>query len=78
MFPLDPDLVEMGIESYLGVPLLDGEGNVLGHLAVFHDRPMPAEPRLLFIFQIFATRGGRRARATENRTATGRERASLP
>jgi formate hydrogenlyase transcriptional activator len=56
MFPLDQDLVDMGIESYLGVPLLDGEGNVLGHLAVFHDRPMPAEPRLLFIFRIFATR----------------------
>ncbi len=56
MFPLDTDLVEMGIESYLGVPLLDGEGNVLGHLAVFDNRPMPAEPRLLFIFRIFATR----------------------
>src|SRR5262249_29653865 len=44
------------IESYLGVPLLDGEGNVLGHLAVFDERPMPPEPRRLFIFRIFATR----------------------
>ncbi len=56
MFPLDQDLIKLGIESYLGVPLLDGEGNVLGHLAVFDGRPMPAEPRLLFIFRIFATR----------------------
>ncbi len=56
MFPLDPDLVDLGVESYLGVPLLDGGGNVLGHLAVFDDNPMPAEPRLLFIFRIFATR----------------------
>ena len=55
-FPLDRDLIELGIESYLGVPLLDGDGNVLGHLAVFHGLPMPAEPRLLFIFRIFATR----------------------
>jgi GAF domain-containing protein len=41
-FPLDEPLVEMRIESYLGVPLLDGHGNVLGHLAVFDERPTPA------------------------------------
>jgi formate hydrogenlyase transcriptional activator len=57
-FPADQDLVDMGIESYLGVPLLDGEGTVLGHLAVFDERPMPPEPRQLFIFRIFATRAG--------------------
>ena len=55
-FPHDDSLVAMGIESYLGVPLLDGDENVLGHLAVFDERPMPAEPRRLSIFQIFATR----------------------
>jgi formate hydrogenlyase transcriptional activator len=55
-FPSDQDLIELGIESYLGVPLLDGDGRVLGHLAVFDERPMPAEPRRLFIFRIFATR----------------------
>jgi PAS domain S-box-containing protein len=55
-FPLDRALVEMGIESYLGVPLRDEGGNVLGHLAVFDDRPMTAEPRRLFIFRIFAAR----------------------
>ena len=57
-FPGDQDLAEMGIESYLGVPLLDGDGTVLGHLAVFDERPMPPEPRLLFTFRIFATRAG--------------------
>src|SRR5258708_34818126 len=56
MFPRDQGLIDLGIESYLGVPLLDGEGNVLGHLAVFDERPMPREPRRLFIFRIFATR----------------------
>ena len=55
-FPRDRGLIDLGIESYLGVPLLDGGGNVLGHLAVFDERPMPPEPRRLFIFQIFATR----------------------
>jgi formate hydrogenlyase transcriptional activator len=55
-FPKDRPLVEWGIESYLGVPLCDTEGKVLGHLAVFDDRSMPEEPRKLLIFRIFAAR----------------------
>jgi PAS domain S-box-containing protein len=55
-FPRDRSLVEMGIESYLGVPLLDAAGNHLGHLAVFDERPMPPEPRRLYTFRIFAAR----------------------
>src|SRR5215831_16267139 len=55
-FPDDRLLVDWGIESYLGVPLCDARGRHLGHLAVFDDRPMPAEPRKLFTFRIFATR----------------------
>ncbi|ESS73541.1 formate hydrogenlyase transcriptional activator [Methyloglobulus morosus KoM1] len=47
---------EEGIESYLGVPLQDTEGGILGHLALFDKRTMPSEPRLLFTFQIFAAR----------------------
>jgi PAS domain S-box-containing protein len=53
-FPADRALA--GTESYLGVPLRDEAGAVLGHLAVYDPRPMPAEPRLLFTFQIFAAR----------------------
>jgi PAS domain S-box-containing protein len=55
-FPDDKLLVEMGIESYLGVPLRDAHGEVLGHVAVFDERPMPSRPRPLFIFRIFAAR----------------------
>ncbi len=55
-FPNDQSLVERGIESYLGVPLYDPEGEVLGHMAVFDDRPMPKEPRRLLTFDIFAAR----------------------
>jgi len=47
---------EEGVESYLGVPLMDGDGDVLGHLALFDDREMPSEPRLLYTFRIFAAR----------------------
>ncbi len=55
-FPNATPLVSLGIDSYMGVPFLDGEGKVLGHLAVFDERPMPPEPRRLFIFRIFAAR----------------------
>ncbi len=55
-FPRDQELIDLGIDSYLGVPLLDAQGTILGHLAVFDERPMPPEPRRLFIFRIFATR----------------------
>jgi PAS domain S-box-containing protein len=55
-FPDDKPLVEWGIESYLGVPLCDTNGAHLGHLAVFDEQPMPAEPRKLFTMRIFAAR----------------------
>jgi formate hydrogenlyase transcriptional activator len=53
-FPDDPYPQAWGIESFLGVPLCDSEGTVLGHLAAFDDRPMPEEPRKLLTFRIFA------------------------
>jgi PAS domain S-box-containing protein len=55
-FPDDKPLVEWGIQSYLGVPLCDARGKHLGHLAVFDEQPLPAEPRKLFTFRIFAAR----------------------
>jgi formate hydrogenlyase transcriptional activator len=56
LFPRATPLVERGIDSYFAVPFLDREGNILGHLAVFDERPMPAEPRRGSIFRIFAAR----------------------
>jgi len=55
-FPEDRTSAERSIESYLGVPLYDSQGTVLGHLAVFDDHPMPDEPRKLLTFRIFAAR----------------------
>ena len=55
-FPLDEGLVQLHVESYLGVPLRDRDGNVLGHLAVFDGKPMPAEPRSACLIEIFASR----------------------
>jgi formate hydrogenlyase transcriptional activator len=55
-FPQASPLVKLGVESYLGTPLLDSEGNLLGLLAVFDDRPMAAQPRHLYVLRIFAAR----------------------
>jgi PAS domain S-box-containing protein len=55
-FPDDKSLSDLRVESYLGVPLFAQSGAVLGHLAVFDERPMAEEPRRLSIFRIFAER----------------------
>jgi len=56
LFPGDPDLKPLGAVSYLGVPLVDPDGNVMGNLAVLDHRPMPEDSRALAIIQIFAAR----------------------
>jgi PAS domain S-box-containing protein len=55
-FPGHPFLNERGVDSYMAVPFQDHAGHALGLLSVFDERPMPAEPRRLFILRIFAAR----------------------
>ena len=55
-FPRDPDLKPMDAASYMGAPLLDENNSVMGHLAVIDSKPMPFEPRLEWLFKIFASR----------------------
>lgn len=56
LFPSSRKLEELGAVSYMGVPLADPGGTVLGHLAVIDDRPMPHAPRNLALLHIFAAR----------------------
>jgi len=56
LYPDDPDLAPVGAVSYMGVPLLDINGNILGHLAILDNKPMPKDPRLISLFNIFAAR----------------------
>ncbi|MBX7246970.1 MAG: sigma 54-interacting transcriptional regulator [Candidatus Sumerlaeaceae bacterium] len=56
IFPEDRDLDPFGAESYLGVPLRDPGGDVIGHLAVLDSRPMPHNPRMVAVFELFALR----------------------
>ncbi len=66
LYPNDPDLKPIGAVSYMGVPLLDVDGAILGHLAILDKRPLPSEARVLALFRIFAARAAaelRRLRA---------------
>ncbi len=56
IYPQEEELRAAGAVSYMGVPLQDTDGHVLGHMAVIDRRPIPEEPRIHAIFQIFAAR----------------------
>ena len=56
LFPTAPEARSSGLVSYLGMPLQDVDSRVLGHVAVVDRRPLPADARVLAIFQIFAAR----------------------
>jgi PAS domain S-box-containing protein len=55
-FPNNHTIRKFRAASYMGVPLLDAGGKILGNLAVLDTRPMRKKPKALAIFQIFATR----------------------
>ncbi|MGE3310101.1 MAG: sigma 54-interacting transcriptional regulator [Limisphaerales bacterium] len=56
LFPRDDDLVPLGAVSYLGAPLLDTHGGVMGHLGVLDNKPMPRDERAVALFEIFTAR----------------------
>jgi formate hydrogenlyase transcriptional activator len=66
LFPHGPDVQQHGFVSYLGVPLKDGDGRILGHMAVVDRAPMSDSPKARALFRIFADRAAaelRRLRA---------------
>ncbi len=56
LYPHDVGLGGLVPVSYLGVPLLDSDGDVMGHLSVLDTKPMLADERGISLFQIFAAR----------------------
>src|SRR5262245_62173511 len=56
LYPLDSDLSRMHAVSYMGIPLQDVDGKVLGHLAILDIKPLPKDQRLVEIFKIFQSR----------------------
>jgi PAS domain S-box-containing protein len=79
LFPHDSELPALNAVGYMGIPFLDDQGCVLGHLAVLDTKPLPNDPQLEAVFRIFAVRASaelRRIRA-ESRTRESEERFSL-
>src|SRR5919199_267664 len=65
LFPNDPDLVALGTQSFLGIPLINASGTIIGHLAAMDTKPMVNAPgstdipaERLHILKIFAARAG--------------------
>ena len=69
LYPSDNDLEPMGAVSYMGIPLLDTDGSVMGHLSVLDTKPMAKDPRAISLFEIFAAR----ATAEQRRLKAERE-----
>jgi PAS domain S-box-containing protein len=66
LFPDDADLRRFDAVSYMGAPLLDADGTVIGNLAIFDRRPFAADERVLTVLRVFADRAAgelRRLRA---------------
>ena len=66
LFPDDQYLVQMDVDSYIGMPLFDRSGKPLGLLVVMDDRPMTGAALALDLLQIF---GGRAAAEMQRQQA---------
>ncbi len=55
-FPTDRMLVDYGLVAYVGVPLHNQQGDVIGLAAVFRDRPLAHPDLALSAMRIFASR----------------------
>ena len=56
LFPHEAFLVDINAHSYLGVPMRDLSGKVLGHIAIFDDKPMELDQKAIDVVKIFASR----------------------
>lgn len=74
LFPEEKELVEMHIDSYIGVPLRNARSAVIGHIAVLDCKPMQSGELGASVMQLFA---GRAAAELERLKARERERALL-
>ena len=69
LFPHEEFLKEINANSYLGVPMLDIDGRVVGHIAILHDQPMDLSQKSIDLVKIFAARAA--AELNRQRAETG-------
>ena len=75
LFPQDKDLVTLEAEGYVGMPLRNSSGNILGHVAVLNDKPLRPVPYQMGVLKILAARAG--AELERDRAQRDLERISL-
>jgi formate hydrogenlyase transcriptional activator len=68
LFPEDRWLQELGAVSYLGMPMRDLGGRVVGHIAILDDRPWGAEPPGIPVLKVFAARAAAELKRQEAET----------
>lgn len=56
LFPKDKMLTDMGVESYIGAPLLNSDDHVMGLMVILHTKPLTNINIVKSVFQIFAAR----------------------
>ncbi len=69
LYPDDDHARDLEAVSYLGIPLMDDDDTILGHLSVLDRQPMPEQAQQQNIFRIFAARAAaelQRLRAEAN------------
>ncbi len=67
-FPQNKFLPRMNAQSYLGIPLWNSAGRVIGHMVLVDDKPMSDDPMWISVLETFAARAGaelEREQATE-------------
>ncbi|MFG6668506.1 EAL domain-containing protein [Halomonas sp. HNIBRBA4712] len=57
-FPEDAQLAALGAESYLGIPMLDADGNWLGVIALIHSSPLGLPDFAIDMLRIVSTLAG--------------------
>ena len=58
LFPLNPTVKALGLDSYCGTPLFNSEGNIVGNLAIMDQKPLSMSAQDRSLLEVFAARAG--------------------
>jgi len=56
LYPNDQLLIDMNIQGYVGAPLHDSQGNVMGLIVALHEKEITNQDMVVTIFELFAGR----------------------
>ncbi len=58
LFPLNPTVKALGLDSYCGTPLFNSEGIIVGNLAIMDQKPLSMNAQDRSLLEVFAARAG--------------------